>query len=156
MVRRASCSVGVFPRGALLLVVICLTDLACALARIYGSVRYVKSRVVRGSPALARGAHYVAPELVKVVVGSKLEKVSNDPSPFPSDSPSPTLTPRPFSHHIIVICFFPPSGRLPNVFTHVCTPSRNAPDKCLRQRPRRSQRARDVSSSWRRPRWWQA
>ena len=156
MVRRASYSVRVFPRAALLLVVICLTGLACALTRIYSSVRYVKSRVVRGSPALGRGAHYVAPELVKVVVGSKLDKVSNDPSPLPSDSLSPALTPRPFSHHIIVICFFPPSGRLPNVFTHVCTPSRNTPNKCLRQRPRRSQHAQDVFLSGRRPRWWQA
>ena len=56
VVRRASYSVQVFPCTALLLVVTCLTDLACAHARIYNSVRQVKSRVVRGSPALVRGA----------------------------------------------------------------------------------------------------
>ena len=53
--RRASYSVRVFPRAELLFV-FCLTDLACALACIYNSVRRVKSRVFRGSPAPARGA----------------------------------------------------------------------------------------------------
>ena len=133
--RRASYPVRVFPRAALLLVVICLTDLARALTRIYSSVRYIKSRVVRGSPRwLEELENLVAPEIVKIVIGNKTDNVSTDSSPLPSDFPSPTpyLPTLLSSSH----CHsFPPSGRLPTVFTHVCTPSRNTPDKC----PRRSQ-----------------
>ena len=49
VVRRSSYSVRVFPRAALL-VVICPTDLACALARIYNSVRCVKSESFEALP----------------------------------------------------------------------------------------------------------
>ena len=148
--------VRVFPRAALLLVVICLTDLACALARIYNSVRSVKSESFEALPHwLEEPENLIAPEVVKIIVGNKLEKVCNHSSPITFDSPSPTpylptLLSSPHCH------FIRPSGRPPTVFTHVCTLSRNTPDKCLRQWPRRSQRARDVFSSGRRPRWRQA
>ena len=138
--------------AALLLVVICLTDLACALARIYKSVRCVKSESFEAHPRwLEELKNLVTPEVVEIVVGNKLDKVCNHSSPLPSDSPSPapylpTLLSSPHWH------FFPPSGRLPTVFTHVCTPSRNTPDKCSRQRPRRSQRALDVFLLKHRPR----
>ena len=34
--------------------------------------------------------NYVAPEVVKIIVGNKLDNVSNDPRPVLSNSPSPT------------------------------------------------------------------
>ena len=67
--------------------------------------------------------NYVPPEVVKIVVGNKLDKVSNFP--------------RSFSFRIL-----PPS--LNSGFTHTRAPSRRTLEKCLRQRPRRSQCARDV------------
>ena len=88
--------------------------------------------------------NYVPPEVVKIVVGNKLDKVSNDPWSF--------------SFRI-----FPPSNfftsvtsssrrKLPTGFTHTRASSRSTLDKCPRPRPRRSRRARDVFSSRRPPR----
>ena len=145
VMRRASYSVRVFPREALLPLVICLTDLACALARIYNSVRCVNSESFEALPRwLEELESLVAPEVMKIIVRNKLDKVCNDSSLLPSDSPSPT----PYLSSILSSrhChFFHPSGRLPTVFTHICTPSRNTTDKC-------SQHARDVFSSRHRPR----
>ena len=66
---------------------------------------------------------YVPSEVVKIVVGNKLDKVS--------------IYPRSFSFRIL----HPPPN---SGFTHTRAPSRRTLDKCLRQRQRRSQYARDV------------
>jgi hypothetical protein len=95
--------------------------------------------------------NYVSPEVVKIVVGNKLDKVSNDPNPFSFrfSLPTPNSQPRDPALTLIAIAIvtftFPyPSRRLPTDATHAHALPRNTLDKCPRLRPRRSQRARDV------------
>lgn len=61
--------------------------------------------------------NYVSPEVVKIVVGNKLDKVSNDPDSFPYDSPSRLPTPDPSLIIAIIAIIFPPR-RLPTGATH--------------------------------------
>jgi GTPase SAR1 family protein len=124
--------------------------LPCLTARARAIVYDVSSR--ESFEALPRWLeeldNYVPPEVVKIVVGNKLDKVSK---PFLL-----ILPPRPLSvaivhhHHLVNLL---PSLRPPAcVNSHTHTPSRNTLDKCPRQRARRSRRARDVFSSSRPPR----
>ena len=58
--------------------------------------------------------NYVSPEVVKIVVGNKLDKVSNDPDSFPYDLPSRLPTPDPS----LIIAIIIPPRRLPTGATH--------------------------------------
>ena len=88
-----------FPRAALLLVVICLTDLAYALARIYNSVRCVKSESFEALPRwLKELENLIAPEVVKVIVGNKLKRYVTIRVLFTRILPPQLLTSQPSSH----------------------------------------------------------
>jgi GTPase SAR1 family protein len=88
--------------------------------------------------------NYVPPEVVKVVVGNKLDKVSGSDLESISPPYSPLLS-SPSS-------FFLPTADARHSRTHARTPFRNTLDKCLHQKAQRSQRGRDVYSSRRPPR----